>query len=179
MKIYFVRHSLRDNSVKEDVIAPLTKEGLNKAEALASFFDDKNIEQIYASPYRRVIETVLPTAKRLKLLINKDEGLRERKIGRWVEDFYEFAEKQWRDFDYKLENGESLNEVQDRIVQAYHRIIENNEVQTLLICGHGTAMSLLFNHLTNGEFDYADFLQMKMPSIYSYETKTQALTHIQ
>ena len=105
--------------------------------------------------------------------------MRERKIGRWVEDFYEFAEKQWRDFDYKLENGESLNEVQDRIVQAYHRIIENNEVQTLLICGHGTAMSLLFYHLTNGEFDYADFLQMKMPSIYSYETNTQALTHIQ
>lgn len=179
MRIYFVRHSLRDNSVKEDVIAPLTTEGLKKAEALASFFEDKNIEQIYASPYRRVMETVLPTAQKLKLPINKDEGLRERKIGRWLEDFYGFAERQWQDFDYKLENGESLNEVQDRIVQTYHQVIENNEAQTLLICGHGTAMSLLFNHLTNGEFDYADFLQMKMPSIYLYETKSQVLTHIQ
>lgn len=179
MRIYFVRHSLRDNSVKEDVIAPLTAEGLKKAETLASFFEDKNIEQVYASPYRRVMETVLPTAQKLKLLINKDEGLRERKIGRWVEDFYGFAERQWQDFDFKLENGESLNEVQNRIVQTYHHIIENNEVQTLLICGHGTAMSLLFNHLTNGEFDYEDFLQMKMPSIYLFETKSQVLTHIQ
>ncbi|WP_114602871.1 histidine phosphatase family protein [Staphylococcus sp. EZ-P03] len=179
MRIYFVRHSLRDNSVKEDAIAPLTREGLKKAEELAFYFEDKNIEQIYASPYRRVMDTVLPTAQRLKLSINKDEGLRERKIGRWVEDFYEFAEKQWQDFDYKLENGESLNEVQNRIVQTYHQIIENNEAETLLICGHGTALSLLFNHLTNGRFGHKDFLQMKMPSIYLFETKSQALTRIQ
>ena len=98
----------------------------------------------------------------MKLPINKDEGLRERKIGRWVEDFYEFAEKQWRDFDYKLENGESLNEVQNRIVQTYNQIIKNSNVSTLLICGHGTAMSLLFNHLTKGKFQYEDFLQMKI-----------------
>lgn len=179
MKIYFVRHSLRDNSVKEDVIAPLTKEGLNKAEALASFFDDKNIEQIYASPYRRVMQTILPTSQRLKLPIHKEEGLRERKIGHWVEDFYEFAEKQWRDFDYKLENGESLNEVQNRIVQTYDQIIKNSNVSTLLICGHGTAMSLLFNHLTKGKFQYEDFLQMKMSAIYEWDTQTQILTHIQ
>lgn len=179
MKIYFVRHSVRDNSVKEDVIAPLTSEGLKKAEALASFFDDKNIDKIYASPYRRVMETVLPTAQSLKLAVNEEIDLRERSIGRWVEDFYGFAERQWQDFDYKLENGESLNEVQVRIVQAYQRIIENNEVQTLLICGHGTAMSLLFNHLTQGQFGYKDFLQMKMPSIYEYDTKSHVLTHIQ
>ncbi len=78
-----------------------------------------------------------------------------------------------------MENGESLNEVQDRIMKTYHQIIENNEAETLLICGHGTALSLLFNHLTNGRFGYKDFLQMKMPSIYLFETKSQALTRIQ
>lgn len=165
--------------MKEDIIAPLTEEGLKKAEALASFFKDKHIDKIYASPYRRVMETVLPTAQSLKLPVNKDEGLRERRIGRWVEDFYSFAEQQWQDFDYKLENGESLNEVQDRMVHTYHQIIDHNEAQTILICGHGTAMSLLFNHLTQGQFGYKDFLQMKMPSIYLYNTDSQLLAHIQ
>lgn len=179
MKIYFVRHSLRDNSVKEDIIAPLTKEGHQKAELLIELFKDKKIDMIYASPYRRVLETVRPIAENLKLPIKQVDGLRERKIGYWVEDFYEYAQQQWQDFDFKLENGESLNEVQDRIVQTYHSIIEANDYETLLIGGHGTAMSLLFNDLTKGDFDYNDFLQMKMPSVYMWDTKTKKLTHIQ
>lgn len=79
MKIYFVRHSLRDNSVKEDIIAPLTKEGHQKAELLIEFFQNKNIDMIYASPYRRVLETVRPIAESLKLPIKQVDGLREKK----------------------------------------------------------------------------------------------------
>ncbi|ANZ32792.1 histidine phosphatase family protein [Staphylococcus carnosus] len=179
MKIYFVRHSLRDNSVKEDVIAPLTEEGHQKAELLIEFFRDKKIEMIFASPYKRVIETVSPIAENLKLPIKQIDGLRERKIGYWVEDFYDYAQQQWHDFDFKLENGESLNEVQNRIVQTYQSIIKNSDYETLLIGGHGTAMSLLFNDLTKGKFNYNDFLQMKMPSIYMWDTETEQLTHIQ
>lgn len=96
-----------------------------------------------------------------------------------MEDFYAYAQQQWQDFYFKLENGESLNEVQDRIVQTYHSIVEANDYETLLIGGHGTAMSLLFNYLTKGDFDYNDFLQMKMPSVYMWDTETKKLTHIQ
>jgi len=35
----------------------------------------------------------------------------------WIEDFNSFAKKQWEDFDYKLSDGESLREVQNRNIK--------------------------------------------------------------
>ncbi|MCW6680336.1 phosphoglycerate mutase family protein [Aerococcaceae bacterium NML130460] len=48
--IYFVRHSIRDISVRNSVTAPLTPKGRELARQLADFFVDKDITAIHCSP---------------------------------------------------------------------------------------------------------------------------------
>ncbi|WP_414050321.1 hypothetical protein [Macrococcus animalis] len=64
--------------------------------------------------------------------------------------------------------GESLNDVLGRNVPAFEILVEMSEGD-IIICGHGTSFSVLFNHLTDGVFGYDEFLEMKMPDVFEYE----------
>lgn len=178
-KVYFIRHSIRDMSVTHEM-APLTKEGVQLAEEIAPYFVNKKIQQVFSSPFQRTIDTLRPTARTLELPIIEVVGLRERKVGGWLEtNFDSYAEKQWRDFDYKIENGESLNEVKKRIVPAFQEII-TRVTGDCIICGHGTAFSVLFHELTKGIFAYEQFKTLKMPDVFVGEfDHNQQLIHFQ
>ncbi|MCE4956281.1 histidine phosphatase family protein [Macrococcoides caseolyticum] len=167
-QIYFIRHSIRDISYKHDESAPLTEDGVKLALDLVEIFKNKEIVQIYSSPFKRALDTVKPIAEDKGLKIEIVENFYERTVGDWIDNFSEFAERQWKDFDYKLENGESLNEVKQRIVPAFEDLINKCE-GGLIICGHGTSFSVLFNHLTDGTFGYEDFCEMNMPDVFVYE----------
>lgn len=173
-KIYFVRHSIRDFTNKEDRLVPLTNEGLCSAENLKSFFIDKNISNIYSSPYTRAMQTIEPTAKMIGTNMILEENLRERTVGRWVDDFSEFSTNQWRDFNFKLANGESLNEVQCRMTLLYNDILTQNQ-SNIIISGHGTSLAVLFNEILGGRFGLDEFTKMKMPDIYCAEYKKNTL----
>lgn len=175
--IYFVRHAERDTSIQTDQEAPLTLKGYKDAENLKYFFTEKDINTIYSSPYFRTIETIRPTANKLNLPIQQVDDLHERKIGAWINDFPSYSKQQWEDFDYKRLNGESLNEVADRLLIAYKEIINNVE-GNIIICGHGTALAILFHHLTNGEFGFKEWKRMKMPDLFSYEIENKTLKNI-
>lgn len=172
--IYFVRHAERDISIRVDKEAPLTLKGHQDAQALKYFFKNKNIHHLYSSPYIRAMDTIQPTAAFLNQPIKIINDFYERKIGAWIDDFSEFAELQWQNFDYKRENGESLNEVSKRMIQAFENIIEDLSGNTIM-CGHGTALAVLFYHLSEKTFGYDDWLDMRMPEIYSYNLHNKKL----
>ena len=173
-KIYFVRHSLRDFTIREDKEVPLTVEGLDLAKKLTPFFINKNIASIYTSPYLRAIQTIEPTAKLLDVKMIVEEELRERSVGEWVENFSEFSTNQWHDFDFKLSNGESLNEVKQRMLTIYNKILKQ-EKSNIIISGHGTSLAILFNEMLDGNFGLEEFNQIKMPDIYCAEYKNEIL----
>lgn len=54
-KVYFVRHAKPDFSVKDDLIRPLTEEGIKDSKKVTEFLMDKNITKIYSSPYKRAL----------------------------------------------------------------------------------------------------------------------------
>lgn len=166
-KIYFIRHSIRDIRFKHDESAPLTEEGILLANGLVDVFKDKEISSIFSSPFKRAIDTVQPIANDKSIKVEIVHDFYERTVGDWIDNFSEFAEQQWSDFDYKLKNGESLNDVKIRIVLAFEKLVENSEGD-IIICGHGTSFSVLFNHLTYGAFGYVEFLEMKMPDVFEY-----------
>ena len=163
--IYFVRHSVRDFTIREDREAPLTTEGTCLAKDLTSFFINKNISAIYTSPYLRAVQTIKPTSELLEIKMILEEELRERNVGTWVDNFSEFSLNQWNNFDFRLENGESLNEVQKRMRKIYDEII-TNEKENIIISGHGTSLAVLFNSILDNEFGFEEFTKMKMPDIY-------------
>ena len=166
-RIYFVRHAKPDFSVKEDLIRPLTEDGINDSKKVKDFLKDKNISKIYSSPYKRAIYTVKQLSDFLHLDIELVEDFRERKISsEWIEDFNDFSEKQWNDFNYKLNDGESLKEVQDRNIRELHRILNENDEENIVIGTHGTALSTIINYY-DSNFNHSSFNKIKeiMPLI--------------
>lgn len=162
--IYFVRHSLRDTRIQDDLLAPLTAEGHAKALKITHKFKDIEIDKIYSSPALRAIQTVEKLADDHKLEILLSDNLLERQIGAWVEYFNQFTLKQWQDFDYQLDDGESLNDARARILQFYQCIL-NSPDRNIVISSHGTILALLFNYL-DSNFGFENWRQMTMPDLF-------------
>lgn len=172
-KVYFVRHSKPDFSIKDDLTRPLTEEGLKICEKITEFLTDKNIDVVYSSPYKRAVDTIKDFAKKSHLHIFIVDNFRERKVDSvWIEDFNAFAKQQWEDFDFKLSDGESLNEVQERNIEALHSILKENEGKNIVIGTHGTALSAILNYYDKS-FNYSQFERIKgyMPFIVCVEFK--------
>ena len=76
------------------------------------------------------------------------------------------CERQWEDFDYKLRNGESLKETQERNVAALKLVLSKYQDQTMIIGGHGTAIGSVINYY-DPSFKYEAFamIQPKNPFI--------------
>ena len=113
----------------------------------------KDFDIVVASNYVRAIATAKYFTKD-KVFIDENFGERKFGINSWNELPKEFEKKQFDDFNYKLENGESLNEVKDRQYQSLIKILENNSYQKVLIVGHSTALTSLLSiwcevHLTD------------------------------
>ncbi|MCL2112740.1 MAG: histidine phosphatase family protein [Streptococcaceae bacterium] len=160
--IYFIRHSVpdrSDQSVKNDAQRPLTDEGTRRTDQLVKRFEFINVDKIYSSPYLRTFQTVEPIARAKGLEILKISDLRERENGAWHLDFEEYTRRQWADFSYKHEKGESLQQVQERNIHALKQILTENKEQTLIIGTHGTALSTILNYY-EPSFSVTDFMRI-------------------
>lgn len=177
-KIYFVRHAKPDFSVHDDLTRPITDKGIIDSKNICEFLKEKSINKIYSSPYKRAIDTIKELAQNLNIKIEVVDDFRERKISNiWIEDFNKFSKSQWENFEYKLNDGESLNEVQSRNIKALHKILNENSNQNIVIGTHGTALSTIINYYDK-TFDYLSFTKIKdiMPFIICMEfEKTNVL----
>ena len=89
------------------------------------------------SPYKRAIDTIKDFAERTGLKINIADDFRERKVDSvWIEDFNKFSEMQWGNFEYKLSDGENLNQVQKRNAAALQQILKENMDENIVIGTH-------------------------------------------
>lgn len=180
-KVYFVRHAKPDFSVKDDLTRPLCEEGVKACLKVTEFLMDKNIDIVFSSPYKRAIDTIKDFAGKVNHKINIVDDFRERKVDDvWIEDFNSFAKMQWSDFKYKLSNGESLGEVQERNIRALNKILEEQEGKNILIGTHGTALSTIINYY-NKNFNYDEFERIKfvMPLIVCIEFKGKEAVKIE
>lgn len=179
--IYFVRHSEPDYNNHDDLARPLTEKGEKDVELVSKFLEEKQIDIVLSSPYKRAIDTVKKCSDMInkKVIIVKD--FKERKVGNcWIEDFNEFAMKQWNDFDYKLSDGECLREVQQRNINALKNILVNYENKNIVIGSHGTALSTIINYYDKA-YVYKEFneIRMLMPWIVKFEFDSEQCLSIE
>jgi 2,3-bisphosphoglycerate-dependent phosphoglycerate mutase len=168
--IYFIRHAESDLSVKEDAVRPLTSLGLQKSKEIVKKFIGIEIYGFYSSPYKRAVQTIEPLAESRGKKIITVNNFRERHIGEWVSDFESFSKKQWEDFSYKTEDGESMQEVQARNIEGLNGLWPEINGKTIAIGTHGTALSTIINYYNN-EYGYDDFVELvpKTPCIILFE----------
>ena len=162
MIIYLVRHSgpfvsyeneenLTWNEFNSNMT--LSVEGEENAKKLCKIKELKNIKNIYSSLSCRAIATAKYIAEQNKTKIKLDKRINELKLGiNYLSEIpNDFHLTQFKNRDYKLKNGESLNEVSNRFNNFMQEIINKNE--DCIIFVHGILLLNYLSEITNFYFD--------------------------
>lgn len=133
--IYLVRHSIPEQTEGlENAKIPLSIEGVKKAETFKKKII-KKFDRVYSSPYLRAVQTAKIISDSA-IIIN---DLNERIIGNDAPNDY--WEHQYLDYDYKLDDGESIYETRFRMKIRMNTILhEMQDGETIVIVSHATAI---------------------------------------
>lgn len=165
--VYLIRHSTRidkqyiekyltsDSSLVRNEKDILSIEGERRAELLSNEPELANIDKIYTSKCVRTLQTAKYLMEKNNLPATIDERLDERRVGIPNEGKHpDWFVKQYTDKDFKTENGESQNEVVERLNEVINEIVENNQDKRIAIFSHGYA--ICFYLLQYSKLDYID-----------------------
>jgi len=150
-------------------IRPLTQKGLSDRALVTQFLNDKAIDVVISSPYKRAIDTVADFAEKYNFQIELVENFREHRgcstlvRGTWADREkwqFPYLEQQWKDFTYKLSDGECLAEVQARNISALNGVLSRHTGKNVIIGTHGMALSTIINYYDN-TYGFAEFKAME------------------
>lgn len=139
-----------DETVEEKRInRPLSIEGEKEAVKLVKKID-ANV--IYSSDYASALATAKYYAKYKNIPININSFLSDAKIGKLGNRNIKMLRfMQERDFNFKFNSGESLNETSNRMDLVINRIIKKNINKNVVIFTHKRAiMAYLLKYLEQG-----------------------------
>ena len=150
-RLYFIRHGESQANARDVFLGhtdlDLTEKGGEQAEKTANYLQTLNVDAIYASDLLRAYHTAKATAKRLGLTIIKDERLREIYCGEWENLPFSVLQERYKE-SYgvwcnniglsQTDGGESVAQLQNRIVSVVKEIAEKNLGKTVLIFTHAT-----------------------------------------
>lgn len=122
---------------------PLTISGEKRAEQMSRNRELSDFDVVISSHYVRAIATAKYFTND-RVLVDENFGERKFGVNTWEELPEDFERKQFSDFDYHLENGESLNDVIKREYWSLMEIIHQYGDKKVLIVGHATAFTALF-----------------------------------
>ena len=135
----------------------LTINGETLAKEKSEHIELNNFDIVISSNYVRAISTAKYFTKD-KLFIDENFGERKFGIDNWDELPKNFGKRQFDDFNYKLPNGESINEVIKREYDSLINILNNYYDKKILIVGHSTAIASLFSRWCkinyNGNYEF-------------------------
>ena len=137
MRIYLISNNLLleninyNNSSNLNIIR-MTRPLSNKGETIAKSICNKDIfndiEKIYSSFYSSALSTAKYLSEKLELEINMSEELNECQVGVLSNKNMKMVKGlQDHEFTYKLPNGESLNDVGNRIDRFVKQIINSDK----------------------------------------------------
>lgn len=172
-KIYLIRHSAPfveidnysncDNVLWEEynISMILSSQGEENAKKLCNVNELKDINEIYASNSSRAIETAKYLAENNNLKIKLDNRINERKFGvKYLKDLpNNFTKLSFEDKNFRVNNGESLNEVDDRLKSFINDLLDNNNNNDkIAIVMHGIILLSYLETICNHfEFDGRNF----------------------
>ena len=159
-KLYLIRHGQSQGNLLGLFLGhtdmDLTELGYRQAEMAADYLQDIPVDRIYSSDLQRAYHTGCPTAKRKNMEIIKSEKLREIFAGDWEEQkFTDLMErypeeygKMWRQDigNSRCVGGESVPELQTRIVAELRRIAEENPGKSVMVFLHATPIRVFAAH---------------------------------
>ena len=155
----------------------LSPNGRRQAAILADYLRRKTIDAIYASPMKRVQQTVAATLK-----LNGHEqtildGLREINFGDWtglgwqeVEERFKFRSHEWLDQiqSQGVPNGESGKVFRQRVAPCLRGIISRHRGQNVAIFCHGGVIRMML----------AILLKLPLPKTNQFDIEYAGVTQV-
>ena len=174
---YFIRHA-HSNYTPDEINRPLSDKGLESLEKL-DFLADKPITAIYSSPYQRAVQTVEPLAQSLKLAIQTDKRLIERKLSSQAiadQDFEEAFMQLWSRPTLSLAGGESNQQAQQRALTFLHELESKHQNEEIILSSHGNLICILLSAF-DLSIDYNFWHNLSMPDVLVLD-KDAIITHL-
>ena len=144
----------------------LTERGRRQAAELADRLANVEIDAVYSSDLLRAVETAEPVAKRLGLPLQALPELREVDVGTWagltrdeVAERFPEGFRRWSEWQTGWEDGETYDEMGERVVGAILRLAGEQEGGRILVVSHGGAIRAL--HAAAAGIDIAAYRQLR------------------
>jgi broad specificity phosphatase PhoE len=147
-QIYLVRHGANDSLGREltgrSSGVHLNETGRAQAVRVAEALAAVPVTHVLSSPLERCRETAQPLADRLKLPVTICDAVTEVDFGDWTRKSFQDLDgmeawRQWNAFRSggQIPNGESMIQVQTRMVGELERLRRQHPKGTLVIFSHG------------------------------------------
>ena len=186
-RIYLIRHGHSTANEKgvlagRDYGVLLTERGVNQAAAVAEHLREINFSKIYSSPLPRCLETVKPLLVGRGRKLIEDVDAIEMEYGQWSgKKLLVLSRKRlWRDIQkrpstVRFPDGESFQEMQDRILEMISRVALPGK--SVVICSHGDVIKAALAGVLNLDLD--DFQKLVIDpasiSIVEYSPRGSSL----
>lgn len=192
--IYLIRHSAPfveiENYINNDNVLwtefnknmILSPQGEENAKKLCNVDELKDVNEIYASNSSRAIETAKYLAENNGIKIKLDERINEREFGvKYIKELpADFTKLSFDDKEFKVNNGESLNEVDNRFRSFIENLLSSKNNKIVIVMHGIILLSYLKTICSVFEFDGKNFNIIfndnlildgtpKNPSIYKIE----------
>jgi broad specificity phosphatase PhoE len=190
MRLYFVRHGQSEANVQmvisnRGLFHPLTELGRQQSEALARSLAEMTVAAIYSSPIVRAAQTAQIVAPHLGLPVESADALREPDCGimegrgdeaAWAE--HARVMRAWveqRQFDSRIEGGESYNDLRARFVPFIRRLVAEHDKtdHNILLITHGSLLYLMLP-LVLANLDPGSVREYPMPNTAVIVAERQA-----
>ena len=155
----------------------LSPTGRRQAKILADYLRRKTIDAIYASPMKRVQQTLAPTLKLNGHVPTVMHGLREINFGDWtglgwqeVEEQFKFQSHEWlqRITDHGVPNGESGRVFRARVEPCLRKILARHRGQNVAVFCHGGVIRMML----------AILLKLPLPKTNHFDIEYAGITQV-
>jgi broad specificity phosphatase PhoE len=155
----------------------LSPNGRRQADVLAEYLRHKTIDAIYASPMKRVQQTIAPTLKINGHSQTILDGLREINFGDWtglgwqeVETRFKFSSHEWlhQIQTYGVPNGESGQVFRRRVAPCLRTIMAAHAGQNVAIFCHGGVIRMML----------AILLKLPLPKTNHFDIEYAGVTQV-
>ena len=183
-RLYLIRHGEVDHRYHQifgggRIDMDLSETGHFHAAALADWFGDGALDQVYVSPMKRAAQTADPLLRARGLEGTVMEGLREVDFGDWtgyrwsdIQDRFGIAAFDWLEVLERggIANGESANELRARVEPCIQSIMDENAHRSVAVVCHGgivrvmlaLLLELPLSHMAHFNVDYGSVTMLEI-----------------
>lgn len=149
-RVYLMRHGEVANGGEKryngHIDVDITARGVDQMHRLAGLLEGKPVRAVYSSDLIRSVKGAIIVAERLGISPVAVRSLRERSVGAWegmtaeeIRQRFPGEYTAWRAdlLNYRPPSGECLQDVRDRILPEYRRIVSSHPGEEIALLLHG------------------------------------------